>query len=148
MTMRGSWDVTLLNQLKESVFGTTLTTGAWQPISLVKRFEPIYQPVFKPKVGLGRQNPSNWTLVKEYYEFNIEVELIKREAAPAFDWYDLVKYIIEPISGADGAPEETIDSFSLAAKVDLATGIDREFRVAHRDIELLEADIAAGDHAE
>lgn len=110
-----------MNHITESEFGTTPTTGTWLPVSLVKSFEPRYQPVFKPKVGIGRQNPSDKVLVKEFYEFDLELELIKAEASPTYDWYTLVQYIIEKLSGADGAPDNVLESFSLAATLDLTT---------------------------
>ena len=122
MTQRGAWDVASLYHLTESAFGTTLTAGTWLPIALLKSFEPRYMPQFKPKTGIGRQNPSDWVIVKDYYEFDIEVELIKYEAAPnAYDWARFMRYILEKSSGEDGTPGNTLDSFSLVAKLDLDT---------------------------
>ena len=121
MSQRGAWDVSLMNHITEATFGTTPTSGAWLPVSLVKGFEPRYMPVFKPKVGIGRQNFSDKTLAKHYYEFDLELELIKAEADPAYDWYTLVQYIIEKLSGADGAPDTTLETFSLAATIDVTT---------------------------
>ena len=118
---RGAWDVSLMNHLKEATFGETPTSGTWLPVSLVKSFEPRYMPTFKPKVGIGRQNPSNWTLIKEYYEFDIELEVIKREASPDYNWYKLVQYILEKDATADGSPDNLLDSFSLSATIDLVT---------------------------
>jgi len=110
-----------MNFITEGTFGATPTSGTWPPVSLVKSFEPRYMPNFKPKVGIGRQNPSNWTLVKEYYEFDLELEVIKREAA-GYNFWTLPQYILEIGGGpTDGSPDNVLESFSLGAKLDLAT---------------------------
>lgn len=121
MSQRGAWDFTVVNHITEGEFGTTPTTGAWLPVSLVKRLDVSYRPVMRPKVGLGRQNPSDWTVAKKLYEFDLELELIKAEASPAYNWYTLVQYIIEKAATANGVPDTVLESFSLAATADLAT---------------------------
>lgn len=110
-----------MNHLTETTFGTTLTAGTWLPVSLVKSFNPRPMHVLKPKVGIGRSNFSAKTLVKQLYEFDIELELIALEAAPAYDPYTMVQYIIEKLAAADGAPDQVLESFSLAATIDVAT---------------------------
>ena len=121
MVTRGWWDVTEIMVLRETTFGATLTAGAWLPVALAKRFRYEYRPVRKPIVGLNRQNPAGWTTVKELHDFTIETEALKAVASPVYDPYTMVQYIIEKLAAADGSPGFVLDSFSLGAKVDLAT---------------------------
>ena len=95
MVTRGWWDVTEIMALRETTFGATLTTGAWLPVALAKRFRYEYRPVRKPIVGLNRQNPAGWTTVKQLHDFTIELEALKAVASPVYDPYTMVQYIIE-----------------------------------------------------
>lgn len=121
MSQRGAWDFDQVHHITESQFGSTPTTGTWLPVHRVKRFEATPMFVKRPKVGIGRQNPSDWEKTKDLYEYTIEVELVKKETSPAYDPYTFVQYIIEKASGADGVPDNALESFSLCARANITT---------------------------
>jgi hypothetical protein len=121
MVQLGAYDLADVNHIKEATFGTTPTSGAWGVLPSVRRINILPQPVRRPKVGLGRQNPSDWKTVKKHATFNIDYVMTAYDSSPAFDPWTFPQFIFEQASGADGSPDDTLDSFSFAVKLDLAT---------------------------
>jgi len=119
MTYRGGFDVTETVYIKESTFGTTPSEGTWLPIWRTTNFNPRIQMIYKESTGLGSQVITDFTKVKEYVECDIEHEILKKQTSPAYNWKDFYLYIVS--TGQSGTPSNTIDSFSLGAKLDLAT---------------------------
>jgi hypothetical protein len=121
MVQSGAWNWPSVHAITEGTPGSTPTTGTWLPIYNVKNLQVIPHRNNLPIVGIGRQNESDRLLVKKWAEFNIEVELHKKQTTPAYDPYTIMQYIIEMASGADGSPDNTLETFSLRAQHDLAT---------------------------
>jgi len=120
---RAGYDVVECLWIDEGAdFGTTPTTGTWKPIWLVNNFHPKPRPIFKEKVGVGRQLPSDFIEVKKYAEARIELELLAKQADPAFEWTDIWHYIITNAAyGEAFSLGKRLKSLSIGAKLDLAT---------------------------
>jgi len=121
LTQYGQWDLAAVAHLTEGTPGTTPTTGTWLPLARVVGFTPEYKPTRLGSVGIGRQNPSDYDTVKKLYGYTVDLEMVKKVASPAYDPYTILQYIIELASGADGVPDNALESHSLLTKLDLTT---------------------------
>lgn len=120
--LRAGYDVTECLYIEESTFGTTPNSGTWKPIALVNNFDPRYRPAYKEKIGIGRQLPSKYVLVKKFAEFTINHELLAKVDSPSFEWTDIWYYIItNETYGASFSLGKRLKTLSIGAKLDLAT---------------------------
>jgi len=120
--LRAGYDVVECVYIEESTFGATPTSGTWKPIALVTNFDPRPRPIYKEKIGIGRQIPSGYTRVKRYAEFTINHELLAKESSPEFEWTQIWYYIVtNQAYGASFSLGKRLKTLSIGAKLDLST---------------------------
>jgi len=121
---RAGYDVTEVMWIKEATFGSTPTSGEWLHAGNPIGFDPRHRPIYKRRIGLGRQYPSAFDLVKKYAELTLEYELMKKDTTigSEYEWTELIAYIFgETGNAATITLEKHISPLSIGAKLDLAT---------------------------
>jgi len=122
MSVRGGWDVTEIVHIKETTFGQTPTSGVWDHFGDWESFDPRRTPVYKPRIGFGRQYPKSFTKIKEYAELDLEARLLLKDAPNSYEWLNPFALIWgEDAAAATIDFEKHIGSMSIGAKLDLAT---------------------------
>jgi len=122
MPVRFGYDVVEVVWIEETSFGVTPTTGTWKHAGLPTGFEPRPQLQWKEKVGLGNQIITDNVKIKEFAELTFAYELLKEQATPAYQWTNLIAYILGETGEATTINlEKRIKSLSIGAKLELAT---------------------------
>jgi len=122
--VRAGFDVTEAMWIKEATFGGISQSGTWQFFGDVIGFDGKRRPVYKPRVGIGRQYPKELSLQKEYAELLVEAELLKKDVTVGEEYEWLNPYAA--IWGADAVAatvnlEKHCFSTVVGAKLDLTT---------------------------
>jgi len=123
--VRGGFDVTEAMFITEGTsWGTKPITGAWLHFGVPTLFDVQRRPIFKRKIGLGRQYPSDLILIKEYAELRVEAEMlaIDETVGSEYEWLDDYNYIWGlSVVAATIDLEKHMGSLSIGAKLDLTT---------------------------
>jgi len=118
--MRWGYDADRIGWIRETTFGQLPTTGQWNwgPGGEVLNFIPKFNPIYKKKVGLGRQILSDMILLKKFMELKVESELLARDGT-TWEWIDVFNYAMgASVPGATIDLEKHIASLSIGARIE------------------------------
>lgn len=122
--VRAGYDVTEAMWIPEANFGAIPQTGIWKHFGDCIVFDSVRRPLYKPRIGIGRQYPKELVMIREFAELNIEINLLKEDETEGeeHEWLELYVYMWgEDALAATVNLEKHEGPMSIGAKLDLVT---------------------------